>query len=280
MACELHSIGIMSPSSSPIPARLKRRRRPTPEPAASAPPASADARTRPPNPRRPDLVAPSLRALPPQTPSSLLKSSESARAERSALPPGRRRDEDSRAFVGQGSVSGVEPHRAAYFEDLDGVRAVTYDGPQLQQPGRTIGEARGYDPDDLLAIAQVAQDYLLNGAPKIAHALFNGLTAVSPRTPYFWLGLGLALDSLGDKHGALDAYREADRLDPTDGRPDINRAEIYLEFDDVPNALRLLELGWAKAKRRGDEALSIKASALIDHLRRRAGGRDQLGDYR
>src|SRR5688500_151518 len=119
---------------------------------------------------------------------------------------------------------------------------------------------------DLFAIAHVGHHYLLNGSYELATSIFEGLFAMSPEQPYFALALGLARDRSGDRLGAHRMYARASQLDPRDPRPDVNRAELFLESGDVARA-RLL-LARALSKRGGDSMLREKAQALYSHVQR------------
>src|SRR5688572_22039505 len=99
--------------------------------------------------------------------------------------------------------------------------------------GKTLAEVRGYDRDDLFVIAEVAYHYLFNGGTRLALVLYEGLAAVSPKEPYFALALGLTHDHLGEVAMAHKWYAKAAELDPNDGRPDVNRAELYIEARDL-----------------------------------------------
>jgi Flp pilus assembly protein TadD len=153
-------------------------------------------------------------------------------------------------------------------------RALQRAQPKSPRPGlaearavaSTIAEARGYQRGDLYAIAEIAYHYLMSGGTGLAVALFEGLCAISPKEAYFALGLGLALDHDGQKRSAFDSYTRAAELDPMDGRPDVNRAELLIESGDRAGARRLLSSGALKARRRRDEALERKAQAILAHL--------------
>jgi Flp pilus assembly protein TadD len=139
----------------------------------------------------------------------------------------------------------------------------------LARPGgRNIAQQRGYQRQDLYAIAEIAHHYLFSGGTEVARALFEGLVAVAPEESYFALGLGLTHDHLGEIEQAARWYKLAGDLDPKDGRPDINRAELYLERRDYEKARQLLVRGAEKARRRRDVPLERKAMALIAHLAR------------
>lgn len=124
----------------------------------------------------------------------------------------------------------------------------------------------GYERKDLYAIAEVGYHYLFSGGTDVAQALFEGLVAVAPNESYFALALGLTHDHLGNPREADRWYAYASKVDPTDGRPDVNRAELYLESGDFATAKKLLARGAEKARNRRDAALEKKASSLLQHL--------------
>jgi Flp pilus assembly protein TadD len=150
------------------------------------------------------------------------------------------------------------------------VKSLTVVKNEQRLPARrgTLREQRGYARDDLFAIAEVAYNYLANGGVKLAVTLYEGLTAVAPDEPHFALGMGLAYDHYGQPANAMRWYKRASDLDPSDGRPDVNRAELYLSRRDFARAKPLLIRGAAKATNRGDAALAKKAHALLSHVDR------------
>lgn len=181
----------------------------------------------------------------------------------------------SAAYV---AVAGGEPCRfvapmsTAFFETASAVSAEVVDAAATKEP---IAQIRGYEGDDLMAVAEIGYHYLMSGGLKLALALFDGLAAVAPNEPYFALALGLTHDRLDDTEAALRWYRRAGELDSGDGRPDVNRAELHVEAGDVRSARRLLARGAKKATVRGDQDVARKARAILAHLER--GARRQLG---
>jgi tetratricopeptide (TPR) repeat protein len=123
-----------------------------------------------------------------------------------------------------------------------------------------------YRSEDLMAVGEVAYHYLMNGAHQLALTIFEGLTTVAPEDAYYALALGLVFDRMNDREMAARWYERAGRLDPQDGRSDVNRAELLLEAGVHEQALALLERGAEKARRRKDEALERKARAIARHL--------------
>jgi Flp pilus assembly protein TadD len=76
--------------------------------------------------------------------------------------------------------------------------------------------------DDLLALCQLARQYLDSGAAALALQIFQGLAAHAPQNPSVQLGLGLAADHLGDRELAERAYTRARALDPACPRAELN----------------------------------------------------------
>ena len=173
------------------------------------------------------------------------------------------------------AVEAIEPHKAAFFDSLAKVKAVTMVVPKPQAmtralDGSGLAHQRDYDREDLFAVAEIGYHYLMNGGVKLAITLFEGLTAVAPREPYFALALGLSFDHQGDKADAMRWYDKAAALDPFDPRPDLNRAELLVEAREFHAAKDLLKRAAAKAQKKGDMPLHRKATAILAHVSRAA----------
>jgi len=125
---------------------------------------------------------------------------------------------------------------------------------------------RGYQQKDLMAVAELGYHYLFSGGYALAQAIFEGLNAVDPRDAYYATALGLVHDRLGDVEEAEVWYRRAAALDPTDPRPEVNRAELRILRRDFAKARELLIRGANKAKAARDQALETKARALLSHI--------------
>lgn len=132
---------------------------------------------------------------------------------------------------------------------------------------------RGYAKDDLFAIAEIGYHYLNNGGGRFARMIFEGLCAVAPDEVYFALALGLAADHTGDLAAARHAYARAGKLDPTDGRPDVNIAELCIQTGDHRRAKAYLKRALDKLRQRPDAALERKARALFVHLQQEGTNR-------
>lgn len=166
----------------------------------------------------------------------------------------------------------VQPLKTAFFDSIKQVNALTVPNQRLSTRPRSenLAKSRGYDRDDLMAIAEVAYHYLMSGGTMLALTLFEGLNAVAPEDPYFALALGLTHDHLGEKQVAYRWYNRAAELDPGDARADVNRAELLLEERKVSQAKELLARAVQKAQGRGEEALAKKAAAILAHISRAA----------
>jgi tetratricopeptide (TPR) repeat protein len=162
--------------------------------------------------------------------------------------------------------AGLSPMSQEFLDGVAEVKALTVAGSVSLD--RTLADVRGYAKRDLFALAEVGYHYLMNGANDLARIIFEGLAAVDPTEAYFALGFGLALDNDGDVRGAMAAYQRAARLDPTDARPDINRAELYIMHGDPRSAGQLLDRALEKARRTGDMELFRKAKALRTRIAR------------
>ena len=133
--------------------------------------------------------------------------------------------------------------------------------PAVREP--SLMQARGYQKADLMAAAELGYHYLFSGAHELARAIFEGLTAIDPMESYFFLALGFALDRQGERADAHRAYERAAKLDTSDPRPDLNRAELFLAEGDRRLAKKLLTRGLAKAVRHDEAALENKARAVL-----------------
>lgn len=119
-----------------------------------------------------------------------------------------------------------------------------------------------------MVIAELGYHYLMSGGLELANQIFSGLEILAPDEPYFPLALALVSDRLGDKPGAHRAYERAARLSPGDARPDLNRAELFIESGDRNSARTLLGRALEKARRAKDAALVAKAECLLRHIGR------------
>lgn len=216
------------------------------------------------------------RTVGPQNPKALSSGTAPAQPKARATPergPSLADQLGQKVYVAQLEPGGmdlaIEPNKTCFFDTINKVKALTVAGPRALCVDENLARARGYEPEDLLAIAEIAWHYLMSGGLKLALTLYEGLTAVAPEEPYFALALGLTFDRMNEAKQADTWYRTAGRLDPKDGRPDINRAELCLEAGDRARAMKLLARGASKANVAGDLALARKADALLEHLMQR-----------
>jgi tetratricopeptide (TPR) repeat protein len=84
------------------------------------------------------------------------------------------------------------------------------------------------NPDAGLALFELGRLELSARDWREAKALFTRSIALSPENVRAWIGLGFACEGLGDRQGAIDAYRNAIKLDPDDRA--IRRQLIHLHL--------------------------------------------------
>jgi len=167
------------------------------------------------------------------------------------------------------SLAGVPAHcdfdrvdSTSMFNTLGGIRALPSHEASAAIARRTLAEARGYEEADLMAIAEVGYHYLRSGGFKLAQVIFEGLTAVNPQEPYYWLALGLSEDRVGHPQQARAAYENVIALDPRDATPELNLAELDVGEGRRKSARRRLAIARKKAARAGQTALANKADAM------------------
>ena len=121
--------------------------------------------------------------------------------------------DDLRLEVGE-----VNPFKAEFFKSIAQVNVRTAH-ERLNVVGRrqSIASARGYDREDLFAIAEIGYHYLFMGGLQMALTLFEGLTAIAPDEAYFALALGLTYDRLSDFAAANQWYMRASGPGPHRG---------------------------------------------------------------
>ena len=120
--------------------------------------------------------------------------------------------------------------------------------------------------EDLYVIAQMATQYLHNGALRLAVILFEGLVAARPEEIYFRLALGLTYERLGHSARAGRMYLDARRLAPADPRPDINLGQLALIHGEDEVARRMLASAQRKAAAAGECTLAERLEARLDLL--------------
>ncbi len=229
-----------------------RRRRPSPGTRPRVPAVSRPSRAAPVGAQK--GLGPASRAVEVPTPSP------------QAAPPKADAIQSGRALVckAPASLTFDDYDGTAMFDTLAKVMAVPVEEASSAVVCRSIAEARGYDRDALFGLAEVGYHYFRSGGFRLAEVIFEGLTAIDPNEPYFWLALGLVADYLDDKTRARVCYGRVSKLDPEDPRPDLNLAELELERGDRRAAVTRLRWGYAKAVRSGETALANKAAALLE----------------
>ncbi len=172
--------------------------------------------------------------------------------------------------AGATNLGEIQPFKTSFFASLDEVRTREAKAAAKTPPAKDLARTRGYQQDDLMAIAEVAYHYLMNGGLRLAQTLYAGLSAISPEEAYFALGMGLTYDRMNRRQDAFTWYTRAQRLHPREPRAYLNQAELHLETRDFKKAQPLLTKAYKLAVARRDESISRKAAALLDHVRRQA----------
>lgn len=129
---------------------------------------------------------------------------------------------------------------------------------------------RGYDDESLMVLAEVGYRYLQNGGYRLAKIYFDGLSAVKPEEPYFWMARGLIAERQGDLLQARTFYAHAMKLSPLDPRPELNLAEVEHASGSKERATRHLESAREKAVRSADAQLVVRANALLSLINKRS----------
>ena len=154
----------------------------------------------------------------------------------------------------------MDPLAASFLQEVEALQVEPAPvGAYVRSQERPLVLVRGYDREDLFAVAEVAYVYLFGGHEQLARVLFEGLAAVAPHEPYFALALGLTYDLCQDLPKAEASYARAAQLDPKDPRPDVNRAELRIERRQYQQAHQLLVRAQNKS---ADPELSAKIDAL------------------
>jgi tetratricopeptide (TPR) repeat protein len=98
-------------------------------------------------------------------------------------------------------------------------------------------------PEDLAVLMTLGESYPLGGAAGVADRLrwFQSAVGVAPRNPAAHVNLGGALYDAGDLIGAIAAYEEASRLDPTYTLPRYNLGVIRLGQREYVRAIALFK---------------------------------------
>lgn len=259
-----HTPSVVLPAGAVRPGAVKARRRPRNQgPAKAGASTASKVRVRRPRSTGPQALGPNIEAamVPAAKPAQALERGPSLADQLG-----------QKVYVahleGMADDLSIEPNKTCFFDTINQVKAMTVAGQSGLCIDEDLAAMRGYAAEDLMAVAEIAWHYLMSGGLKLARTLYEGLAAVAPEEPYFALALGLTYDRLDDPKQADAYYRHASKLDPKDGRPDVNRAELALEAGDQAQAIKLLKRGAVKAARAGQTVLATKAEALVEHLSR------------
>jgi Flp pilus assembly protein TadD len=158
------------------------------------------------------------------------------------------------------------PFDTGLFHQLDALHAQTQSHRDVLP--QSLATTRGYDEATLFALAEIAHHYVLSGGTRLALVIFEGLTAVAPKEPYFVLGLAYTLDRAGRLDDAIAAYRRALGLSPRDARTHLNLGELLWAQGALSDARAHLDRAVNLAATGDDEALHRKARALAVRARR------------
>lgn len=221
------------------------------------------------HPSRPKQQKPRRQAMRPATPGpDTWERRPCRRPMRPATPPPEAR------FVQPPYVADLNPMRST--SDENGLSSSFFNQPEHLQAQAIETDSESspsaapqntYLRRDLFVLAELATRYLMQMKLRTAQTLFEGLTAVAPNEPYFWMGLAATHDRRGDVPQAVQCYREAARLDPQEGRPEINLAELALTQGRPDRARSLLRSGRDKARRKDQADLARKATEILSTLR-------------
>lgn len=132
----------------------------------------------------------------------------------------------------------------------------------------TLKEIKGYDDDELYAIAHTGYFFLMQGKNEEARTLFEGLVAIDPRNAYYYRALGVIFHKLGEEDRAIRQFGYAIRVNPRSPSAYVNRAEVHISrraYSDAREDLRR-SLQYMTPR---DVALARKARALIRVCERR-----------
>lgn len=168
-------------------------------------------------------------------------------------------------------------HRALIADDrsIEGsVEVAAVAAPSRTPPklSKLLDENR-LDRDERAALAEIAFNLHRNGRTRLARVVFEGLALLDPKNAYAHLGAGLTNDVLGERRAAESFYDRARRIDPTDARADINRAELRIQAGDRATAKKLLARALVAAERSHDDMLIQKARAMQSLLSTRGARR-------
>ncbi len=154
----------------------------------------------------------------------------------------------------------IASYRRAEEAQPDFWKAYEAQGIVLHRLGRYEEEAEAYRRGLQAGGAQA--HFLLAGALQAAHRNEGAEREISeairlnPLDPRFHNTLGTIREGRGDRHGAIEAYKQAGKLDPRYAKPRINLALLYREIGNVNDAAKILQ-----------EALAIDPRDARGHAR-------------
>lgn len=202
----------------------------------------------------------------------------------------RRLHQPAQAFEALRNALSIEPTRADTYLVLG---TLFIDSGQLEDAIRCFERAAANDPTMPRARSRLAEQWSARGKVRRAEALFRQSLGMDPDHVEGWVGLGLALEDLGDAEGARGAYLNALRRRPgqahalgryvallrstepaEEERRWVQLAEAGLQDASVPDEARAL-VGYGLARfhdSRGDWARAAASGRLANAARRRIAG--------
>lgn len=107
--------------------------------------------------------------------------------------------------------------------------------------GKTLGEMRGFTPDELEAVYSVGYTYYRTGRFEDAEKLFRFVCLFDHVTSKYWLALGAVLQAQRKFRDAIKPYGCAMLFDIKDPRPYFHLAECQLALGDFGEALLAID---------------------------------------
>lgn len=143
----------------------------------------------------------------------------------------------------------------------------------VMQNGKTIGELKGFNRQEMEAIYNVAYNTYNSGDYAKAHQIFQFLCQFYHIEKKYWMGLGSCRQMLKQYANAIDAYSYAMLLDVDDPRPPLQAADCHIALGDKTKAISALTaaIEWS-----GDQpqyqAIKQRAQALLQILEQHGEG--------
>ena len=118
-------------------------------------------------------------------------------------------------------------------------RTLTDEQRAKVRSGQTsLGQAVGLSKSDLHSYAQIGYQLLDSGHYPQARRIYKGLVAADPSNSIYHCHLAAIHHRLNEIADALDHYREAVRLNPTNGDALVGRGELYMQCGRLLEALQ------------------------------------------